>query len=274
MDLDESLRQREEELQRVSELRLLDDDFMTMVFAGNIEATELLLNIILDRTDMVVTEVIGQKEIKNVSGRSVCLDIYAIDPTDKKYDVEIQRKDNGASVKRARYNSSMMDTLMLKPGQKFDELVDAYVIFITENDVMGEGLPLYHLERCNMETKERVDDGSHIIYVNGAYEDENTNVGKLMHDFRCRNASEMHFKVLSDRVRYFKENEGGSVMGNVFDDIRERSEAIGEERGSHNSKIAIAEKLLKRGRETYDEIADLTGLSIEEVNDLAHKEIA
>lgn len=38
---------RTEELDAVAKLCLLDDDLMTLVFDRNIEATELLLNIIL-----------------------------------------------------------------------------------------------------------------------------------------------------------------------------------------------------------------------------------
>ena len=45
--------------------RLLDDDFMTVVFDRNIEATELVLNIILGRDDIKVLEVIAQREYKS-----------------------------------------------------------------------------------------------------------------------------------------------------------------------------------------------------------------
>ena len=43
---------------------LLDDNLMTLVFDRNIEATELLLNIILQRGDLKVLEVAAQREYK------------------------------------------------------------------------------------------------------------------------------------------------------------------------------------------------------------------
>ena len=46
---------------------------------------------------------------------------------------------------------------------------------------MDKGLPLYHVERIIQETKERFEDGSHIIYVNGSYKNDDDTVGKLMH---------------------------------------------------------------------------------------------
>ncbi len=267
MDQNEkSLRQHEENLQRVRGLRLLDDDFMTIVFDGDIEATELLLNIILDRNDMVVTEVVGQREIKNANGRSVRLDILAKDDTGKNYDIEIQRADRGASTKRARFNSSMLDTKLLDPGQSYAELPEAYVIFITENDVMGSGLPMYHVNRWIEETNMSFGDGSHIIYVNGAYNNETDDIGKLMHDFRCTNASDMNFSVLADRVRYFKETEGGQeVMCRTMEEMCDKA--------AHERAIEIALKMLKDGMDTQA-VANYSMLSLEEVNELAQKKSA
>lgn len=43
------LRYEEEELKLLAGFTLLDDDFMTVVFDRNTEATELVLNIILGR---------------------------------------------------------------------------------------------------------------------------------------------------------------------------------------------------------------------------------
>ena len=56
---------------------------------------------------------------------------------------------------------------------------------------MDKGLPLYHVERIIQETKERFEDGSHIIYVNGSYKNDDDPVGKLMHDFRCTSSIDM-----------------------------------------------------------------------------------
>lgn len=48
----------EEDLRMIAGFRLLDDDFMTMVFDKNIEATELLLKVILGRNDIRVIEMV------------------------------------------------------------------------------------------------------------------------------------------------------------------------------------------------------------------------
>ena len=48
-------KQHQDDLQRISCLRLIDDDFMTICFDNYIEGAELLLKIILDRDDLTVT---------------------------------------------------------------------------------------------------------------------------------------------------------------------------------------------------------------------------
>ena len=68
-----------------------------------------------------------------------------------------------------------------------------------------------------MELKNPFGDMAHIIYVNG--EDKSkTKLGKLMHDFHCTDAKDMHYKLLADRVRYFKETQKGrnASSGRMF----------------------------------------------------------
>ena len=74
-------------LQRIRGFRLLDDDFMTKCFEENIEATELVLRIILNKSDIKVVKVQTQYSMKNIKGRSLRLDIYATEPEDMNFKV-------------------------------------------------------------------------------------------------------------------------------------------------------------------------------------------
>ena len=129
-------------------LTLFDDDLMSRAFDQNIEATELLLRLILKR-NIKVLSVNGQDEIKNsaVGGRNVILDVHALDEDGSEMDIEVQGNSEGAHVKRARFHSSMVDSRMLRAGQKFRELKDSYVIFIYKHDKFQRGLPIYHVDR-------------------------------------------------------------------------------------------------------------------------------
>ena len=206
-------------LETLKKFRLMDDDFMAVIF-DDIPCTEMLLRIILKRDDLYVKEVRPQYEIKNLGGRSVRLDIFAVDQNEHAYNIEIQRKDSGAVKKRARYNSSLLDAHMTLPGDDYETLADTYIIFITENDVLKKELPIYHIERIIKETNEDFCDGSHIVYVNSTIRDE-TALGRLMHDFFCTDPNEMYYQTLAERARYFKENEKGvKAMCQMMQDLR------------------------------------------------------
>lgn len=93
--------------------------------------------------------------------------------------------------------------------------------------------------------------------MNGKYTGSD-DVGKLMHDFRCKKASEMHYEPLAEKVRYFKENEGGrETMCKIVEDLRE--EAREEERNN------VAIRLLQGGKLSVDEIASAAELTVREV---------
>lgn len=169
-------RKHQEDLQRLRGFRLLDDDFFTKCFEGDTECIELILQIVLDKQDLKVVDVRTQVFVENLLNRSVRLDVLATNSVGHKFNIEIQRADKGAGRKRARYNSSMMDANLLEKGENFEVLPETFVVFITENDVIGKGQPLYRIERCFLETGESFDDGSHILYVNGAYRDDDVRI--------------------------------------------------------------------------------------------------
>ena len=262
----EKEKQHQEDLQRLRGLRLIDDDFMNTCFDGYTDGAQLLLRIILNKSDIRVKSVKTQRRIKNLLGRDICLDIDADDENGKEYNIEVQRADKGAERKRARYHSSIIDAHLLQPGEDFNKLPETFVIFITENDVIGKEKPIYRIDRRIDDTNELFDDGEHIIYVNGADKNASTELGKLMHDFFCTDPDDMNYKELADKVRYFKEDEKGvAAMCKVMEDMRNESAKTAVEKRN----IEFANTLLKLGKLTIEEIAESAGLTIKRVKELA-----
>ena len=264
----EQKEKKEKLVAKLQQFRLMDDDFMTKFFENDIERTQFVLQILLENKDLIVKEACVQKVIKNLEGRSVRLDIYARDSSDKPYDIEIQRAKDGAGAKRARYNSALMDAREILPGDDTEKLPETYVIFITEKDFYGEAKPLYKIDRY-INGEKLFNDEAHIIYVNGEYRG-NDPIGDLMHDFNCTKASEMRNKILADKVRYYKETpKGVSQMCQIMEDL------IAEEKAEE--KISLAIKNLERGIIKEDQIADLYSLSSEQVSkvlELYHSKVA
>ena len=264
---------RRDYLDKIQKLRLMDDDFFNKCMEGSTECVELILHIIMDRTDLKVISAQTQHSIKNLQGRSVRLDVLALDDSGRQINIEIQREDKGAGSRRARYHSSILDANLLLAGEDFEKLPETYVIFITERDVLKKGLPLYRVERCVLETNEAFGDGSHIMYVNGENRDE-TPLGRLMYDFSCADPENMNYQVLADWARYFKnDTEGVGVMCKLLEDMRnealEEGKREGIEVGKREGVLNTVRCLVADGTLPLEKIAAFAGLPYDEVKAIA-----
>ena len=228
----------------LAELTIMDDIFMRNVL-NQPDCAEYLLRTVMENKELKVLECIVQKDFKNLQGRSVSMDCVAQDIQNCRYDVEIQQDNEGASLKRARYHSGLLDMNTLEPGQDFDALPESFVIFITRNDVLGDGLSIYHIDRIVRENGKVFSDESHIVYVNSSIQDD-TDLGRLMHDLYCKIADEMYSEVLAKRVRELKETERGvefmcRVMDELYNEGKEEGREEGREEGKREVVLSMAE---------------------------------
>ncbi len=245
---------------------LFDDLYMSAFFDGNIEGMEQVLRIVMDMPDLKVLSIATQAFAANLVSHSARFDVVAQDAQGKLIDVEVQRSKSGASRKRARFYSSMLDYRSLDKCEDYDSLPESWVIFITEHDVIGKNKPLYHIERVITDDAEPFGDDSHILYVNGACRD-NTPLGKLMHDFACTNADQMYYNRLAERTRFFKATkEGEASMNELLEKYRTEAEGKGIEKGINNTIKAIS--LIQAGKYALEEIALLSGLSVDKIKAL------
>ena len=106
-----------------------------------------------------------------------------------------------------------------------------------------------HIERY-IDKQEQFKDKLHIIYLNASMQDE-TPLGKLMHDMLCNDPDEMYYEVLRKRVSYFKIQEGGKrtmceALEELITEAKKEGEDIGEERGKLiGEKQGEIKKLMK-----------------------------
>jgi predicted transposase/invertase (TIGR01784 family) len=255
----------EEDLRTIANYRPIDDDFMRELFRNDLPLAQTVLRIITGIDDLKLISQETQYDMKRLLGsRSICLDVFGTDSKGQKFDIEIQRSDRGAAPQRARYHSSAIDVEFLKAKEEFTTLPITYVIFITENDVRGENKLIYNFEWTDTESGTPLGDGAHIIFVNGAYNnaEDTSDLAKLVHDFRCKNADEMYIKQFADKTRFFKETpEGVSQMCKAIEDMRNEATKI--------NSIQIAINLIETGDDSFEKIAKVCGLTLEEVQELA-----
>ena len=222
--------QESEIKQVIRSLCMMNNRFMNFMLDDNKEAAQVFLRVILGDDKIKVRNVRIQSFIQNIYGHSSQLDILAQDSEGRYFNVEVQRSDEGAPARRARFYSSILDTHLLQPSKLYEELPDTYVIFITENDVLRDNLPLYDIRRTIKQSAKCFEDGSHIIYVNSQRRD-NTALGKLMQDLYCTEPKNLHYHEFAERMEFLKySKEGEEKMTDVIEEYAARkAEALAKE---------------------------------------------
>ena len=130
---------------------------------------------------------------------------------------------------------------------------DIIVKSVKGQEEFKKGLPIYSADRTIMETGEALNDGAHIIYVNGTYTG-NDEFGKLMQDFHSRDSKEMHYKELADSVHHFKETKKGREI------MCEAVKKYAEEYNIENKAITV-QNLMKNTGWTLEQTLDNMGVS-------------
>ena len=264
--------------QVINDVTLMDNRFLNKALDGNIPATQRMLRIMLNNDKIKVRKVGVQQWLQNLYGHSAQLDILAEDENGTQFNVEIQRNDEGASAKRARFYCGALDMHFLDTGEKYEALPEAYVIFITEHDVLKKGWPLYNVQRCLIGNGEVFEDGSQVVYVNAACQ-EDTPLGRLMQDLNCKDPANMHYKELADTVNYFKTTkEGETNMASVIEmyaknqaeKVAEKVAAKVAEETAYQRNIEVAKEMLADNM-SIEVVTRISKLSEDEVRALAAK---
>ena len=213
-------------------------------FDLNIPAAETLLRTIMENDKIRVARSKTEYTVTGLSSHSVQLDLLAKDEYGRFFNVEVQTESSGAPPQRARYYVGAVDTGHFEKNKDYHTLFDTYVIFITKKDVLGRGLPIYHIKRTIEETGESFNDGSYIIYVNGEMANDHTALGRLVHDFSCLESKDIYNETFKECVKRYKETEEGiKTMCKVMEELRNSGLKEGIEQG-----MELMDKLYSLGR--------------------------
>ena len=255
----------------LAELILMDDIFMRVVLK-DVKCTEFILQTILEKPELRVKSQSIQSDLKNLEGRSLVLDCLCTDKEGTIYNIELQNDSLGASPKRARYHSGLIDMNISKKGKSFDYLPESYVIFICSRDILKGDKQIYHISRIIKESGAVFPDQANIIYVNTSKSSSNE-LGKLIEDFYTADPKKMHSKILAKRVSKLKiaenlEKGDERAMTTYYDRLKRQWKKEGTEEGMAKGMAkGMAEGLEK----SEDIMAKLMGILVKEgrIDDLA-----
>ncbi len=240
------------------------DDVMFQKICEDIETCEEIISTILGRKVKIVDQV-PQDSIGNLQGRSVRLDCLCLMEDGVYVNVEVQKQNNDDHEARARYNAAVITAKKTPKSAKFKDVAQVIVIFITQFDIFGDGLPIYHIDRVVRETGKTRTDGFTEIYVNtvakNSDDELNTNVTKLMELFLDRQTYDTErFPVFSKRKRTFVETEKGEM------EMCEKVDQLAREREQEAILVTLFEGVQAGGvKITY--AAKKANLSLNEFKD-------
>lgn len=122
-----------------------------------------------------------------------------------------------------------------------------------------------------------MNDGGHIICVNGEYRD-NTPLGVLMNDFSCNDPDDIQNPILSNRVRYLKKTKKGlASMCKMMEDMRNEAEERGHAKGLEEGRVKGIEEGIEIGanKQTIQMIFDMNenNVAIETIAKCAKKSL-
>ena len=230
------------------------------------------LQTILEKPELRVKSQSIQSDLKNLEGRSLVLDCLCTDKEGTIYNIELQNDSLGASPKRARYHSGLIDMNISKKGKSFDYLPESYVIFICGRDVLKGDKQIYHISRIIKESGEDFPDQTNIIYLNTSKSSSN-DLGKLIEDFYTADPKKMHSKILAKRVSKLKiaenlEKGDEKAMTTYYDRLKRQWKKEGTEEGMAKG---MAKGLAEGLEKSEDIMAKLMGILVKEgrIDDLA-----
>lgn len=241
------------------------DDVLFCKMAEDIFFCEEILKVILSDYKLKVFTNVPQFTAKNMQGRSCILDLKCQLGDGRLVNIEIQRADDDDHQKRILYNAALLITNTSNPGEKFKNVPDVIMIFISAFDVFKQGKTLYHIDRVIRETSTKASNGMEEIYINTVIDDK-SDVADLMKVFTENDTyNDVKFPVTSNIKRRFKTTEEGV---NEMCEIIERNRAEGRAEGKAEAETTSIIKLLKKNK-TIDEIVDLLDFTKERVLDVA-----
>ncbi|MDE7246817.1 MAG: Rpn family recombination-promoting nuclease/putative transposase [Lachnospiraceae bacterium] len=221
----------EEKLARVRDFRLIDDVFFE-VFAQDKAACQEILRVILEDDALTVEDVVVQSSERNIYGRSVRLDALCTLGDGTRCNIELQRADNDDHFRRVRFNAASITVKDSEPGERFGDILDLYMVYISEHDFIGDGYTAYHVDKVIRETGKTVDDGVHEVYVNTKVKD-GSRIAELMDCFTEKKVENRNFPAVTERFRELKETEGGAdAVCEIVEKLVEEGRAEGREEGA------------------------------------------
>ena len=199
----------------------------------------------------------------------------------------MQKGNSNDDIRRTRFHAAALTAKYTPKGADFKNVPDVTIVYISEYDVLKNNQTVTHVTRCmkNDESYVPVKDGEDIIFANTCVNDGSDKSELLQLMLNKEAFYNDKFPQISNAISYFKETEGGqSEMCKIVEDYakEEKQKAEEEKQKAEEEKRKAEEAESRAGKaiernyrlivnilsgRTYEEAADMLGISIEDVKE-------
>ena len=181
--------------------------------------------------------------------------------------------------KRTRYYQAMLDTDMLQKGQDYDELSPTYIIFFCLFDFFQDSQRIYTFKkRCLENMNIELADEAVIMFLNtlGTKGDVSPDIQSLFDYINSNTITSNFTREVADTIVEIKNDKKvrdaymtyEMRMKDLRDEAHAEGEAKGRVEGIAEEKLRVAKLMLAKGSYSPQEIIELSGLSIDDIEKL------
>lgn len=254
----------------IDELTIRDNFMFVKVFSDE-EIAKPFLKALL-KVDIEKISIVGEAHLQSFPNKKyIRFDIMVKEDNasgvGRVFDLEMQMVDTGELPKRARYYQGICDTETLGSSHKYKDLKEQYVIFLCPNDVFGKGLPIYEFE--NREKKDHslvLGDLTYKIFCNfSEYESvTDESIRDYLKYFATDEATSDATRKIQNQVDFYHKDPKTRSDYMTFKDMLEDERA----EGAKAKACEMAKALVAQGKLSISEIAEVSGLTEEEIKNL------
>ena len=229
-----------------------------------------VLSIIMDKDIVELKTYNVESVVLNKEGkRAIRLDTWATDSDGIQYNVEMQNDNNDDLPKRSRFNQSLLDTPVLKAGQrtKYRNLPETYIIFITQRDLFGMDRACYRFcQICEDMHELHLKDGTHRYFLNMESLNGDPVLVSLLQYMKDTTLENPHICIQDPRIRELDEIVDEVLQSDEWEVLTmgffETCEQLGVEKGmkegiqwglERGRLISLIELILSKYQKAYPE---------------------
>lgn len=265
-------------IKRFEELEF-KDDFMFGVIMRDERYCKPFLERVLGLKISRIEYPTSQKSINlSADAKSVRLDVYVEDDQETVYNIEMQTAMRKEIPKRMRYYQGMIDLNILEKGEHYSKLKRSIVIFVCTFDLFGKGRHIYTFEnRCKEDPELQLGDDTVRIVLNtkGTMDDVSPELKRLLSFIDGGEPEDEYTKVLESAVQSTRNNEKWRLdymtLEMSYKEKYDQGLEDGIEQGIGQGIRKMVVGLLEDGELSLTKIAQMSGLSIDQVKELKEK---